>query len=311
MWRIDRVPGMYDVRRHASRPFRDHPAVLYGLDRQGSASGRLLQGHRTHEGHHHPRSVCEIRNPGGDAVVREGRRHPDHISRLDDHIRYHRAPVGVLPTQTRRFEGDRHHHAGNAGSVEGQLLVLHFPHIRKYQRIIGIYFPRHALQPRIRGDGSVLRRYQVVVRWRADDSAARRCTLPIDGQQERLQAVLPHSATGRHPLVPRVRAGGTDGNAVVRADPRRAIRQRGRIPADTDGRRVLRIFQFHVRLSSALADREGDLGERGNHGQRDRESHGLRGSVADREHHAVDGVRGVLQHKHYDLHREIRRIHEI
>ena len=97
----------------------------------------------------------------------------------------------------------------------------------------------------------------------------------------------------------------------MRADSRRTVRQRWRVPADTDGRRVLRIFQFHVRLSSALADREGDLGERGDHGQRDRESYGLRGSVADREHHTADGVCGVLQHQHHDLHRALRRIHEI
>lgn len=108
-----------------------------------------------------------------------------------------------------------------------------------------------------------------------------------------------------------MRAGGSAGNAVVRADPRRTVRQRWRVPADTDGRRVLRIFQFHVRLSSALSDREVDLGERGDHGQRNRESYGLRGSVADGEYHAVDGVRGVLQHQHHDLHREIQRIHEI
>lgn len=62
-----RVPGIRDVRGHAPRPFRDHPAVLRGLDSQGAASGRLLQGHRTHEGHYHPRGVREIRNLGGDA----------------------------------------------------------------------------------------------------------------------------------------------------------------------------------------------------------------------------------------------------
>lgn len=112
-------------------------------------------------------------------------------------------------------------------------------------------------------------------------------------------------------MVPRVRAGGSAGDAVVRADSRRTVRQRWRVPADTDGRRVLRIFQFHVRLSSALADREGDLGERGDYGQRDCESYGLRGSVADREHHTADGVCGVLQHQHHDLHRALRRIHEI
>ena len=106
-------------------------------------------------------------------------------------------------------------------------------------------------------------------------------------------------------------AGGSAGNAVVRADSRRTVRQRGRVPTDTDGRRVLRIFQFHVWLSSALADREGDLGERGDHGQYDRESYGLRGPVAGREHHTVDGVRGVLQHQYHDLHRALRRVHEI
>ena len=53
--RVGRVLGMRDVREHAPRPFRNHPSVLRGLDRQSTASGRLLQGHRTHEGHYHPR----------------------------------------------------------------------------------------------------------------------------------------------------------------------------------------------------------------------------------------------------------------